>query len=63
MAPSSYAADYIEYLNRQGKFVSQGSEALKIEPVEPVPSRTAVRQEERRLKEPGKREKRRKRRR
>ncbi len=51
MAPSSYAADYIEYLNRQGKFVSQGSEALKVEPVEPVPSRTAVRQEERRLKE------------
>ncbi len=51
MAPSSYAADYIEYLNRQGRYMSSaGSEALKPEVVE-VPSRTQVRKENRREKE------------
>lgn len=52
MAPSSYAADYIEYLSRQGRIVSsQGSEALKPEVVEPVPSRSTVRKESRRERE------------
>ena len=57
MAPSSYAADYIEYLNKQGKYItSLGSEAVKLEaepaPLrDPVPSRTAVRKEERKQRE------------
>ena len=52
MAPSSYAADYIEYLNRQGKYIStQGSEALKPEPKPEVPSRSIQRKEERRQRE------------
>ncbi len=52
MAPSSYAADYIEYLNRQGKYVStQGSEALKVETQPEVPSRSVQRREERKQRE------------
>ena len=52
MAPSSYAEQYIEYLNRQGKYIStEGSEALKPEVIEPVPSRSAVRRENRRERE------------
>ena len=54
MAPSSYAADYIEYLNRQGKYIStQGSEALKMEtaPAPEVPSRSVQRREERKQRE------------
>jgi hypothetical protein len=52
MAPSSYAEQYIEYLNRQGKYIStEGTEALKPEPEIPVPSRTEVRKESRRERE------------
>ena len=52
MAPSSYAEQYIEYLNRQGKYISsEGTEALKPETAMPVPSRTAVRRENRRERE------------
>ena len=52
MAPSSYAADYIEYLNRQGKYIStQGSEALKPETKPEVPSRSVQRKEERKQRE------------
>ena len=52
MAPSSYAADYIEYLNRQGKYIStQGSEALKVETQPEVPSRSVQRREERKQRE------------
>ena len=52
MAPSSYAADYIEYLNRQGKYIStQGSEALKVETQPDVPSRSVQRREERKQRE------------
>jgi hypothetical protein len=52
MAPSSYAEQYIEYLTRQGKYVSwEGTEAVKPEPEVPVPSRSAVRRENRRERE------------
>ncbi|MBR6472357.1 MAG: hypothetical protein IKS99_01335 [Firmicutes bacterium] len=53
MAPSSYASDYIEYLSKQGKYISmEGSEALKVEQnIEPAPSRTAVRRTERKARE------------
>ncbi len=52
MAPSSYAEQYIEYLNRQGKYInSEGTEALKPEVAVPVPSRSAVRKENRRERE------------
>ena len=52
MAPSSYAEQYIEYLNRQGKYInSEGTEALKPETAVPVPSRSAVRKESRRERE------------
>ena len=52
MAPSSYAEQYIEYLTRQGKYVSwEGTEAVKPEPEVQVPSRSAVRRENRRERE------------
>ena len=52
MAPSSYAEQYIEYLNKQGKFIAtEGSEALKPETEIPVPSRSEVRKESRRERE------------
>ena len=52
MAPSSYAEQYIEYLNRQGKYInSEGTEALKPEAAMPVPSRSAARKESRRERE------------
>ena len=52
MAPSSYAEQYIEYLNRQGKYINtEGTEALKPETVVPVPSRSTVRKESRRERE------------
>ena len=52
MAPSSYAADYIEFLNKQGRLASTaGSAALDPEPVEAVPTRTEVRKENRRERE------------
>ena len=52
MAPSSYAEQYIEYLSRQGKYISwEGTEAVKPEETVPVPSRSAVRRENRRERE------------
>lgn len=52
MAPSSYAEQYIEYLNSRGKFIAtEGTEALKPEETIPVPSRSAVRRENRRERE------------
>ena len=52
MAPSSYAEQYIEYLAKQGKYLPvEGTEALKPEESIPVPTRTAVRKENRRERE------------
>jgi len=57
MQPSSYAAEYIEYLNRQGKYpYVSGSIAPEIEPEvqetpKAVPTRTAKRREERKIRE------------
>ena len=52
MAPSSYAEQYIEYLNKQGKYINfEGTEALKPETEMPVPSRSTVRKENRRERE------------
>ena len=52
MAPSSYAEQYIEYLNRQGKYINtEGTEAIKPEVAVPVPSRSTVRKESRRERE------------
>lgn len=53
MAPSSYAEQYIEYLTRQGKYTPvEGTVALKPEETAvPVPSRSAVRKENRRERE------------
>ena len=52
MAPSSYAEQYIEYLNRQGKYINtEGTEAMKPEVAVPVPSRSTVRKESRRERE------------
>ena len=52
MAPSSYAEQYIEYLNRQGKYINtEGTEAIKPEVAVSVPSRSTVRKESRRERE------------